>query len=143
MQGDESEQEHIEELEDLIREGNIDQVISFEEIQNPSSEDTPSLGDQQSLTDEDQEGHSSSHSSHYTMAVKTVKINGVDFEIEDAAQEVDTTEAPLFKKGDREALSPEKLNELFERIASGCKQKYQLPSMSLHQHLVGIVDTAS
>ena len=51
------------------------------------------------------------------MAVKTVKINGVDFEIEDAAQEVDTTEAPLFKKGDREALSPEKLNELFERIA--------------------------
>ena len=52
-------------------------------------------------------------------------------EIEDAPQAVDIAEGPLFKKSDRSGVSAEKLNELFDKIASGCKQKYELPKMSL------------
>jgi hypothetical protein len=65
------------------------------------------------------------------MASKKVTIGGVEMEIEDAPAIVDTTEALIFKKADRTSISPEKLKELFERIISGCKQKYSLPSMSL------------
>ena len=107
-------------------EASLPQEYQEEEIVFFEGEETPSLNQESS-----DESETPEDSSAEEIMSKKVTIGGVEMEIEDAPAIVDMTEAPLFKRSDRTSISPEKLNELFEQIASGCKQKYSLLSMSL------------
>jgi hypothetical protein len=106
------EEEELDQ-EDLVEETEVPELLG-EQNSDLSSAETPS-------TDTESENIMS----------KKVTIQGIELEIEDVPQAVDIAEGPLFKKSDRSGVSAEKLNELFDKIASGCRQKYELPKMSL------------
>ena len=113
----------------------LEQVkIEFEEegLEEEPQEETeiPELEGEHNTESSSAETQTSESSEHIIMSKKVV-IQGMEMEIEDAPQPVDIAEGPLFKKSDRSGVSAKKLNELFDKIASGCKQKYELPKMSL------------
>ena len=95
--------EHIDELEQILQ----DIEIIFEEQgsdqEDPEETDVPELEGERSA---DETSNSESESEH--IMSKKVTIQGIELEIEDTPQAVDTTEGPLFKKSDRSGVSAEK-----------------------------------
>jgi hypothetical protein len=127
MSESESVEEHIDELESILQEIEIVFEEEGSNQEDPDEEtEVPELEGERNSESASAETQSSEH-----IMSKKVTIQGIELEIEDAPQAVDTTEGPLFKKSDRSGVSAEKLNELFDKIASGRRQKYELPKMSL------------
>ena len=74
--------------------------------------------------------------------IVTVMVGGVELEIETTPAEPSQTNFATFTKAQRLLVKPDKLNEVFERMAQGCRQKYEEPTFGLEdiEHLEDVYD---